>query len=113
MLGVIKLLLTFEAGRVSGVVLSLTFMVLCSSLILLMFEKEMSLHFVASWWGEFGMVCFLVGFEARLFHVGFVERKMVMVIYFGKVPFLLSLRFPEFHDLIRMDKGHWPRCFLW
>ena len=20
---------------------------------------------------------------------------------------------PEFHDLIRMDKGHWPRCLLW
>ena len=20
---------------------------------------------------------------------------------------------PEFHDLIRMDKAHWPRCLLW
>ena len=20
---------------------------------------------------------------------------------------------PEFHDLLRMDKGHWPRCLLW
>ena len=20
---------------------------------------------------------------------------------------------PEFHDLIRMDEGHWPRCLLW
>ena len=20
---------------------------------------------------------------------------------------------PELHDLIRMDKGHWPRCLLW
>ena len=20
---------------------------------------------------------------------------------------------PEFHDLMRMDKGHWPRCSLW
>ena len=20
---------------------------------------------------------------------------------------------PEFHDLIRMDKGHWPHCLLW
>ena len=19
----------------------------------------------------------------------------------------------EFHDLMRMDKGHWPRCLLW
>ena len=20
---------------------------------------------------------------------------------------------PEFHDLMRMDEGHWPRCSLW
>ena len=20
---------------------------------------------------------------------------------------------PEFHDLMNMDKGHWPRCLLW
>ena len=20
---------------------------------------------------------------------------------------------PEFHDLMRMDEGHWPRCLLW
>ena len=20
---------------------------------------------------------------------------------------------PEFHDLMRMDKGHWPGCLLW
>ena len=20
---------------------------------------------------------------------------------------------PEFHDLMRMDKAHWPRCLLW
>ena len=20
---------------------------------------------------------------------------------------------PEFHDLMRMDKSHWPRCLLW
>ena len=41
---------------------------------------------------------------------------MVMVIYFGNVPFppLVEIREnPEFHDLTRMDKGHWPRCLLW
>ena len=41
---------------------------------------------------------------------------MVMVIYFGNVPSLLLLRFrenPEFHDLMRMDKGHWLGCLLW
>ena len=39
-----------------------------------------------------------------------------MVIYSGNVPFLLLLRFvkkPEFHDLMRLDKEHWPRCLLW
>ena len=39
-----------------------------------------------------------------------------MVIIFGIVPFLLLLRSvenPEFHDLMRMDRGHWPRCLLW
>ena len=20
---------------------------------------------------------------------------------------------PEFYDLMRLDKGHWPRCLLW
>ena len=36
-----------------------------------------------------GTVFFLVVFVVRLFHVGFVGRQMVMVIYFGNVPFLL------------------------
>ena len=29
-------------------------------------------------------------------------------------PLLVEIREnPEFHDLMRMDKGHWPRCLLW
>ena len=39
-----------------------------------------------------------------------------MVIYFGNVTFppLVEIREnPEFHDLMRMDKGHWPRCLIW
>ena len=29
-------------------------------------------------------------------------------------PFLIEVREnPELHDLMRMDKGHWPRCLLW
>ena len=38
------------------------------------------------------------------------------VICSGNVPFLLLLRFVKiltFHDLMGMDKGHWPRCLLW
>ena len=37
-----------------------------------------------------------------------------MVICSGNVPPLIEIREnPEFHDLVRMDKAHWPRCLLW
>ena len=41
-----------------------------------------------------------------------------MVIFFGRgectYPPLVEIREnPEFHDLMRMDKGHWPRSLLW
>ena len=92
MLGVTRLLLIFVGGRVFEVGLFWTFMVLCSSLILLMFENEIRHCFVASWWVVSGMVSFLVGFGIRFFLVGSVVRQMVMVTCFGNVPFLLSLR---------------------
>ena len=62
--------------------------------------------------GVFGMVCFLDGFEARLFHVGFVGRQMGDRHLYWECTFppLVEIREnPEFHDLMRMDKGHWPR----
>ena len=74
---------------------------------LLMLEKEIRPCFAASWLGLSGMVFFLVKFVIRLFLVGSVVLLMVMVIYFGNVPFFLllrSLKNPEFHDLMRMDK---------
>ena len=92
MLGVTRLLLTFVAGRVFKVGLCWISMAPCSSLILLMLEKEIRLCFGALWLEVFGMVFFLVGFVARLFQVSFVGRQMVMVIYSGNVPFLLLLR---------------------
>ena len=58
----------------------------------------------------------LVESGVRLFFVGSVVHPIVMVTCFGNLPFLLLLRYvksPEFHDLIRMDKGHWPKCLLW
>ena len=61
------------------------------------------------------MVFCWVGSEASLFLVGFVVQ-MVMVIYFGECtfpPLVESGENPEFHDLMRMDKAHWPRCLLW
>ena len=41
---------------------------------------------------------------------------MEMVTCSGNVvlPPLIEIREnPEFHDLMRMDKAHWPRCLLW
>ena len=70
MLGVIRLLLTFAAGRVFEVGPRWMSMAPCSSLILLMFEKEIRLCFVVSRLGVSGMVSLLDGFEARLLHVG-------------------------------------------
>ena len=107
MLGVIRLLLIFAVGRVFGVGLCWMFVAPCSSLILLMLEKEIRLCFVASW---FGMVFSLV------FHVDSVVLLMVMVVFFGECTFppLLEIRENrEFHDLMRMDRAHWPRCLLW
>ena len=53
MLGVIRLQLVFVGEQVFGVVLFWIFMVLCSSLILLMFEKEIRLCLLRrhhGWW---------------------------------------------------------------
>ena len=39
-----------------------------------------------------------------------------MVIYFWECSFhpVAEIReSPEFHDLMREDKAHWPRCLLW
>ena len=64
----------------------------------------------------FGMVCFLGGFVARLFHVGFCGAPDGGGHLFWECTFppLVEIREnPEFHDLMRMDKGYWPRCLLW
>ena len=103
-------------GKVSEVVLSLTFKVLCSSLILLMFEKEIRPCFVPLWLMVFGMVFSLVKFVVKLSLVGSVGLLTVMVIFFGIVLHHLLLRFVKilsFHDLMRLDETHWPRCLLW
>ena len=70
---------------------------------------------VPSWLVGFGMVLSLAMFVVGRFFVGSVGLPIVMVICFGIVLFLLSLRFVnlEFHDLMKLDKSHWPRCLLW
>ena len=110
MLGVVRFLLIFAVGRVFVVGLCLMFTAPCNFLTLLMSGKEIRLCFGALWLGVSGMVsflcivnvtshqrmvCFLDGFGARLFHVGFVGLLIMMVIYFGNVPFFLLLRFGE------------------
>ena len=59
---------------------------------------------------------FLAGSGGSLFHVGSAVLLTVMVIFFGVCTFppLVEVREnPEFHDLKRMDKAHWPRRLLW
>ena len=68
-----------------------------------------------SWLGVFGMGFSLVGSGVSLFHVRSVVL-LTVVVSLGNVPFppLVGIReSPEFHDLMRMNKGHWPRCLLW
>ena len=62
------------------------------------------------------MVSCWVEFVIRFFHVGSVGLLMMMVTCFGECTFppLVEIREnPEFHNLMRMDKSHWPRCLLW
>ena len=45
-----------------------------------------------------------------------VGARTVMVTFLGNVLFPPPVEIrenPEFHDLVRMDKGHWPRSLLW
>ena len=104
MLGVTRLLLTFAAGRVFEVGLCWIFMAPCSFLTLLMFEKEIRLCFVASWWVVSGMVCFLEGFEGQGVPCRFCGAPDNDGHLFWDCPFppLVEIREnPEFHDLMR------------
>ena len=91
-------------------------MVPCNSLFLLMFVKETGHCFVPLWLVVYGTVSCLVMFVVSLFHVGFVETPDHDGHLFWECTFppLVEIREnPEFHDLMRMDKAHWPRCLLW
>ena len=58
------------------------------------------------------MVFFLDGFGARLFLVGFVQPPDGDGHLFWECTFRPLVEIcenPEFHDLMRMDKGQWPR----
>ena len=115
-LGGMLFLRSFVLGRVFVGVLCLILMVLCSSLTLTMFWREIRRYFVVSLLGVFGMGFFLVRSVVRRFLVGFVGVVTLMVIFSGIVLFhlLLTIReHPECHDLMELDKTSWPRCLLW
>ena len=110
------LMLTFVAGRVFEVGLCWMSMAPCSSLILLMLEREIRLCFAASWLGVSGMVFFFVKFVVEIVPCQFCGAPDGDGHLFWECTFppLVEIREnPEFHDLMRMDKGHWPRCLLW
>ena len=88
----------------------------CSSLILLMFEKEIKAL----------LRSIMVGGVWNGFLLGKAGRHPTPCRFCGApdgdghlfwkctFPPLVEIREnPEFHDLMRMDKGHWPRCLLW
>ena len=102
MLGVIGLLLTFVGVKVVVVAPFWMFMVLCSSLAI------------------------MVGGVWNGFLLGRIRGQPVPCRFCGApdhdghffwectFPPLVEIREnPEFHDLMRMDKAHWPRCLLW
>ena len=91
-------------------------MALYSSLILLMLEKEIRVCFVVSW----------LGGVWNGFLLGRVRNQVLPCRFCGApdhdghlfwectFPPLVEIREnPEFHDLMRMDKAHWPKCLLW
>ena len=110
MLGVMRLLLTFVARRVFEVGLCWISMAPCSSLILLVFEKEIRLSFVAPWLGVFGMGFSLLRVRSQVVPCRFCGAPDSDGHLFWECTFppLVEMREnPEFHDLMRMDKGHW------
>ena len=115
MLGGIRLLLIFVNAEVFEVDPCWMSMAPCRSLILLMFEKEIKLCFVASRLGMSGMVFFLDGFVARLFPVfcGAPDGDGHLCWECTFPPLVEIRENPEFHDLMSTDEEHWPRCLLW
>ena len=77
-------------------------------------ERDKALLRVVSWLGVFGMGFSLAVLRVSLFHVRSVVL-LTVVVSLEKCAFppLVGIReSPEFHDLMRMDKGHRPdACF--
>ena len=62
------------------------------------------------------MICFLGRVRSQAVPCRFCGAPDNDGHFFGDCPFppLVEIReYPEFHDLMSMDKAHWPRCLLW
>ena len=114
--GVVRVQLIFVVGNVSGVVDCWIFLALCGCLVLIMSGRGTRLCFGVFW----------LGGVWNGFLLSRVKGQLVPCRFFGSpdgdghlfwectLPLLVEIREnPEFHDLVRMDKGHWPRCLLW
>ena len=116
MLGVIRLLPIFVVGKVFGVGLCLMFTAPCSSLLLLMFEKEIRLCKGVSWLGGVWKYSLLGGVRGQPVPSRFCGAPDGdgHLLWECTFPPLVEIREnPEFLGLIGMDKAHWPRCLLW
>ena len=81
-----------------------------------MFGMEIWVCFAVLWLVVCGMAICLVRSGSSLFHVGFAVAPDNDGHLFWECTFppLVEIREnPEFHDLMTMDKAHWPRCLLW
>ena len=69
-----------------------------------------------SWLEVFGTSSSWEVYGVSRFFVASVVVLMAMDTFLGNAPIVLLMKSgenPEFHDLMRMDKSHWPRCLLW
>ena len=78
-------------------------------------EREIRLCFAASWLGVSGMGFLLGKVRCQDVPCQFCGAPDGDGHLFLECTFpLVEIREnPEFHDLMRMDKGHWPRCLRW
>ena len=119
MLGATRFLLTFVVERVFVVGLCWMFMAPCSSLILLMLERERERDkallrsiMVGGVWNGF-LLCKVRGRDVLCQFCGAPDRDGHLFWECTFPPLVEIRENPEFHDLMRTDKAHWPRCLLW
>ena len=89
----------------------------CSSLILLMFERErdkalLRSIMVGGVWNGF-LLCKVRGRDVPCQFCGAPDGDGLLFWECTFPPLVEIRENPEFYDLMGMDKGHWPRCLRW